>query len=36
VLSVAGWREAPASTRRPEPGQHEIERQDLDLAPRLS
>jgi DNA-binding SARP family transcriptional activator len=32
VLSVAGWREAPASTRRPEPGQHEIERQDLDLA----
>ena len=31
VLGVAGWREVPASVRRPEPGQREIERQDLDL-----
>jgi len=34
VLSVAGWREAPASVRRPELGQREIERQDLDLPAR--
>jgi predicted ATPase len=34
VLSVAGWRQAPAPARRPEPGRHEIGRQDLDLAPR--
>jgi len=31
VLGVAGWREVPASVRRPEAGQREIERQDLDL-----
>jgi DNA-binding SARP family transcriptional activator len=31
VLGVAGWREVPASVRRPEPAQGEIERQDLDL-----
>jgi DNA-binding SARP family transcriptional activator len=34
VLSVAGWREAPASPRRPEQARQEIERQDLDLTPR--
>lgn len=31
VLGIAGWREVPASVRRPEAGQREIERQDLDL-----
>jgi DNA-binding SARP family transcriptional activator len=31
VLSVAGWREAPASLRRPDGAQRELERQDLDL-----
>ncbi len=31
VLGVAGWREVPASVRRPAAGQREIERQDLDL-----
>ena len=31
VLSVAGWREPPASVRRPETVQRELERQDLDL-----
>jgi predicted ATPase len=34
VLSVAGWREAPAPPRRPEQARQEIERQDLDLTPR--
>jgi DNA-binding SARP family transcriptional activator len=35
VLGVAGWREVPASVRRPEPAQRDIERQDLDLPVQL-
>ncbi len=31
VLGIAGWREIPASVRRPEAAQRDIELQDLDL-----